>query len=405
MTTAPQTRYQRVTLEMWPLVAAICLLAALLWSGSLRTVSPILNVIASAASRTTSTAARWPALVCSPVEPSPTGGRCDGSPGEGSPRPADRACGSRCWPAPCSGWRSVISPGAGHWRAARGSRCSPRSSRYRPTVVLMFGADVKTVLTGGMLGGVLTTTAVGVRCERRSARSSRLPAGGRGHRRHGGRGGACVHRLPAPILAARTCAPRCRPNAAAARCGEPRCPLGFLRRSLADFSEAQFFGSEWASLGLIAGAVVAYLLNPVTPAYGSGLLPQILAAHGDVPRSSAVVLWRATRGPGMPVLPDLRPGGVGRPCLCSHLRRHARIQSLARRASGGGRRPASSPRRSRHDYPAHFHPFIGNVTAMAVATALIVPPPTTPTRTLKNDRDSRHPGVERVLPSTAISLP
>ncbi|SEL37194.1 hypothetical protein SAMN05216604_11695 [Pseudomonas agarici] len=53
-----------------------------------------------------------------------------------------------------------------------------------------------------------------------------------------------------------------------------------LRRVLADFSEAPFFGNEWASLGLIAGALLAYTLNPTSPVYGTGLLPQLLAAQG-----------------------------------------------------------------------------------------------------------------------------
>src|ERR1044072_446645 len=50
MTTASSTRPHSVALPLWPLVAAICLLAALVWTGSLETVAPMLNVIASAAS-------------------------------------------------------------------------------------------------------------------------------------------------------------------------------------------------------------------------------------------------------------------------------------------------------------------------------------------------------------------
>lgn len=45
-----------------------------------------------------------------------------------------------------------------------------------------------------------------------------------------------------------------------------------LRRVLADFSEAPFFGNELASLGLLLGALLAYTWNPMSPAYGTGLL-------------------------------------------------------------------------------------------------------------------------------------
>ena len=35
-----------------------------------------------------------------------------------------------------------------------------------------------------------------------------------------------------------------------------------IRRVLADFSEAPFFGNEWASLGMLAGVLLAYALSP-----------------------------------------------------------------------------------------------------------------------------------------------
>src|SRR5690606_24834253 len=63
-------------------------------------------------------------------------------------------------------------------------------------------------------------------------------------------------------------------KAEGAKPDEPRQgPVWVVRRVLADFTEAPFYGNEIASIGLIAGTVAAYLLNPATPAYGSGLLP------------------------------------------------------------------------------------------------------------------------------------
>src|SRR5581483_9928595 len=49
-----------------------------------------------------------------------------------------------------------------------------------------------------------------------------------------------------------------------------RSTLWIVRRALADFSEAQFYGNEWASASMIVGAVAAYSLVTPGVAYGSG---------------------------------------------------------------------------------------------------------------------------------------
>ena len=64
-----------------------------------------------------------------------------------------------------------------------------------------------------------------------------------------------------------------------------------MRRVLADFSEAPFYGNEWASLGLILGALLAFTLNPASPVYGSMLLPQLIGAQA-LTSAIGVVIWR-----------------------------------------------------------------------------------------------------------------
>ena len=39
---------------------------------------------------------------------------------------------------------------------------------------------------------------------------------------------------------------------------------------LADFTDAQFIGNEWASAGLLFGTVISYLLNPAMAGSVSG---------------------------------------------------------------------------------------------------------------------------------------
>jgi hypothetical protein len=48
---------------------------------------------------------------------------------------------------------------------------------------------------------------------------------------------------------------------------------------LADFTDAQFIGNEWASAGLLIGTVISYLLNPAMASSVGELLPQLLIAQ------------------------------------------------------------------------------------------------------------------------------
>lgn len=142
-----------------------------------------------------------------------------------------------------------------------------------------------------------------------------------------------------------------------------------LRRVLADFSEAPFFGNEWASLGLISGALLAYTLNPMSPVYGSGLLPQLIAAQA-LTSALGVMIWRRQwilRGwyptyiPLVSVVPAavLTYGGswqvIGASALLGALIAPPLACAIARRL------------------PADMHAFIANVLSMAISTLLIVP--------------------------------
>lgn len=142
-----------------------------------------------------------------------------------------------------------------------------------------------------------------------------------------------------------------------------------LRRVLADFSEAPFFGNEWASLGLIAGALLAYTLNPTSPVYGTGLLPQLIAAQA-LTSALGVVIWRRqwmlrgwypTYVPLVSVVPAaiLTYGGswqvIASSALLGALIAPPLACAIAKRL------------------PVDMHGFIGNVLAMAISTLLIIP--------------------------------
>jgi len=142
-----------------------------------------------------------------------------------------------------------------------------------------------------------------------------------------------------------------------------------LRRTLADFSEGPFFGNEWASLGLILGALLAFGLNPASPFYGSGWLPELLAAQA-LASALGIVVWRRrwiehgwypTYIPIVSVVP-------------ATLLVHGNSLSVMAISAvlGALLAPPLAAAISRR-LPAHQHGYIGNVCSMAISTLLIVP--------------------------------
>lgn len=145
--------------------------------------------------------------------------------------------------------------------------------------------------------------------------------------------------------------------------------LWSARRVLADFSEAPFFGNEIASIGLLAGVMLAYALNPMSPAYGSGLVLHLISAQA-LTSALGVLIWRhqwikrgwyPTYVPMVSVVPAavLTHGGSWMVIASSALLGALIAPPLA---------SAISAR-----LPAHFHPYIGNVLSMALSTLLVVP--------------------------------
>jgi hypothetical protein len=148
-----------------------------------------------------------------------------------------------------------------------------------------------------------------------------------------------------------------------------RTPGRVLRRALADFTEPQFYGNEWASLGLLAGVVLEFCLNPASPVYGSGVLPGVITAQ-FISAVLGVLLFRSawerdgfypTFIPIVSVAPALVvtfgssplvvvSAGVLGALVCPKLG-----EILAR------------------VLPKDFHPFIAYVFTMAVSCAVLVP--------------------------------
>jgi hypothetical protein len=145
--------------------------------------------------------------------------------------------------------------------------------------------------------------------------------------------------------------------------------LWTLRRILADFSEAPFFGNELASLGLLLGVLLAFVLNPQSPAYGSGLLPQLIAGQ-LLAATTGVLVWRGQwikRGwyPTYIPLVSVVPAAI--------LLHGAGVWVIGFSAVAGAliAPPLATVIAAR--LPTDMHPYIANVLSMAVSTLLIIP--------------------------------
>ncbi|MGJ7518305.1 hypothetical protein ACSFE6_28685 [Pseudomonas baetica] len=254
------------------------------------------------------------------------------------------------------------------------------ATRWQPTfvafvslpaaMVLMFGGGWKVAINGAIMGAVLVTPMclliVNFVCNPLS-----LPAVI----------GNVLGMAVASVVAFLLC--RYWPNLVKSRLSEapstsPAVPISkvpdygaiwCLRRVLADFSEAPFFGNELASLGLLLGALLAYSLNALSPAYGSGLLLHIIGAQA-LASAIGVLIWRRQwmlRGwyptyiPLVSVVPAaiLGYGGSWQVIILSALLGALLSPPLA---------CAISKR-----LPADMHAYIGNVLSMAISTLLIVP--------------------------------
>ncbi|NPV72145.1 MAG: hypothetical protein HPY55_16180 [Firmicutes bacterium] len=142
----------------------------------------------------------------------------------------------------------------------------------------------------------------------------------------------------------------------------------FIRRVLADFTEAQFYGNEWASVGIIGGTIISYMLNPAHPAYGSKLFPAILLSQVIASATGVFLYFRHWKKEGwyptfVPVvsvapavvlifggtLPVILAGAVLGAIMGPPLA-HMVIKKL----------------------PDGWHPVIGNTFSMALTTAVVV---------------------------------
>jgi hypothetical protein len=267
----------------------------------------------------------------------------------------------------------VLSNAAWGWTIAVSGMWQPTFVPFAsvpPAVVLVYGGRRSVALTGAVLGAALSTP-IAVLAVNFGCRPLGLPLVV----------GATTGMAISAVMAFALC--RHLPWMRRARVVVPRCTAGtphhfvdsarqgpqwLARRMLADFTDAQFIGNEWASAGLLAGTVISYLLNPAMAGDVGNLLPELLIAQ-VLAAALAVTLWHrqwATYGwyPTFVPVVSIAPATV----LAFDGSLQAIVTGAVLGALIGPPFAAAVARR----LPPDFHPFIGNVVSMAASTATIV---------------------------------
>ncbi len=141
----------------------------------------------------------------------------------------------------------------------------------------------------------------------------------------------------------------------------------FGRRVLADFSEAQFYGNEWASAGLLLGTLLSWVLNPLHPALGTGLLPAVILSQ--VLTSAVGVFLYYERWRDLQWYPTFVPLVSVAPAMA--LAFGGTMQSILLGAVLGAIVAPPVAQFVIDRLPDHWHLFIGNTFSMALCSLVV----------------------------------
>lgn len=240
-------------------------------------------------------------------------------------------------------------------------------------VVFVFGPSLKSVLTGGILSGLLSTP-IATFLIKFILDPLGLPAVS-----------ANVFTMAlVGILVLETCRylPWMehlendfyqKPEQFHLRYGEQGVPIEqygvtwFMRRVLADFTEAQFYGNEWASGLMLLGVIVHFVLDRSGVYYGNDFVPLLLFAST---LSSAVgVLLYHKQWKKLGFYPTFTPVVTVVPGIILLVEGDV-VLSLIVAVLGGIITPPFADMMNRN-IPKGWHPMIGNTLSMSICTMIL----------------------------------
>ncbi|WP_010281121.1 hypothetical protein [Bacillus timonensis] len=144
-------------------------------------------------------------------------------------------------------------------------------------------------------------------------------------------------------------------------------PSWFVRRVLADFTEAPFYGNEIASIFLLVGVSIEWILNSGHGAYASGAIPAIILSQ-FISAAVGIYLFRGKyieQGWYATYVPVV---SVGPACV---LMFGPTIPVAVFAGVLGGIIGAPVAEYFARKLPEHIHPTVANVTSMALCTIVV----------------------------------
>lgn len=286
--------------------------------------------------------------------------------------PVSSGTGLYPWAVGSAGLGLALSNLAWGWTIAASGEWQPTFVPFAsvpPAVVMIYGGRASVALTGAVLGAGLTTP-VALAAVNFGCRPLGLPAvvgATTGMWVSALIGFALCRRLPW-MPAPRGTVPRCHAEFPHGLTGAAAQGSTWVaRRMVADFTEAQFIGNEWAGAGLLAGTVGSYLVDPATASGAGNLLPRLLIAQ-VLSAGVAVAVWRrqwAKYGwyPTFVPVVSVAPATV--------LAFGGTVQAVVAGAALGALTAPPLAAAIARRLPRDFHPFVGNVVSMSVLTAVI----------------------------------
>jgi len=149
----------------------------------------------------------------------------------------------------------------------------------------------------------------------------------------------------------------------------PQTPVWLARRTLADFTEPQFYGNEWASAGLLFGVMLEFLLNPSSPVYGSGILPAVFVAQVIAAVLGILLFRKQWRAHGW--YPTFIPIVSVAPAIVLTVGSTPLLVVLAGVLGAVTGPPVGAYIASK--LPKDVHPYVGYVMSMTICSAILVP--------------------------------
>ena len=138
----------------------------------------------------------------------------------------------------------------------------------------------------------------------------------------------------------------------------------FIRRMLADYSEPMFVGNEIAGICLIVGSLLTWVLSPMQPYYGTGWLPALILCQIITGSVCMYVYWDGWMKEDF--FPTFVPVVSVAPSLVLHFGPSMPVIVITA-VMGALACPAIAIMVNSR-IPAHWHPMVGFTFSMAVCT-------------------------------------